>query len=122
MRQPRQTHNISRETSTAKENLLNPKITNILKPEVKSTERRSVTTESTNVIPAPADRSDSWKVYIKKNGITKWVIPKILLILIACTSVSEVNYETNHDYNLKINTTGNHFHYNEFNNVVLYSL
>ena len=110
MRQPRKTHNISRETSTAKENLLNPKITNILKPEVKSTERRSVTTESTNVIPAPADRSDSWKVYIKKNGTTKKVIPKILLILIAYTSVSEVNYETNHDYNLKINTTGNHFH------------
>jgi hypothetical protein len=33
------------------------------KPPRKSIGRKLVTTESTNVIPAPAERSDSWKVY-----------------------------------------------------------
>jgi hypothetical protein len=34
---------------------------------MKSTARRLFTTESTNVIPAPADRSDSLNVYVMKN-------------------------------------------------------
>jgi hypothetical protein len=32
--------------------------------------REKITTESTNVMPAPADRSDSWKVYKENNGTT----------------------------------------------------
>jgi hypothetical protein len=34
---------------------------------MKSMARRIFTTESTNVIPAPADRSDSLKVYVIKD-------------------------------------------------------
>lgn len=44
-----------------KENLLNRKLKNIA---MKSTTGRLFTTESTNVIPAPADKSDSLKVYM----------------------------------------------------------
>lgn len=69
MLQPRKTYNISWQTSTAKENLLNHEIRNTLKPPRKSTGRKLVTTESTNVIPAPAERSDSAKVYIN-NEVT----------------------------------------------------
>jgi hypothetical protein len=39
------------------------------KPPRRSVGRKLVTTESTNVIPAPAERSDSWKVYIHKTKL-----------------------------------------------------
>jgi hypothetical protein len=53
------------------------------------------------VIPAPADRSDSWKVYTEKMEQLK-MVSKILLIPVVCKSIGEVTMKQSMSSNLKL--------------------